>query len=325
MTPPVLYLIFNRPDLVEQSFAPIRQARPKQLFIAADGPRADRGNEFELCRETRLIVDKVDWDCEVRTLFREKNLGCRFAVSSAIDWFFDHVEMGVIIEDDCVVDASFFSFCQELLVEYRHDERIMAICAEGFPSPNAPQSSNSSFDFSGIPLIWGWATWRRAWRLYDDDMRLAKREDFPQWLASYYQSGSVEAFWITQLSLTHNGTYNTWDYRWIQSVWANHGLAIIPCVNLVNNIGYDERATHTTGTKPHGPSERKLSVISTPTVKPASVRRNYLLDDIVMKERFGIAKVSLRSAKEIFRTICKDGLLLFRRLYSKLFGFLQSR
>ena len=124
---PVLFLIFNRPDTTRQVFNEIRKAQPAQLFVAADGPRKDRDSDFELCKKTREIVRQVDWDCEVFTRFQEENLGCKRAVSSAIDWFFSNVEEGIILEDDCVPDQSFFPFCQELLEKYRHDERIMMI------------------------------------------------------------------------------------------------------------------------------------------------------------------------------------------------------
>ena len=122
MTPPILFLIFNRPDLTKITFASIRAAKPKQLFIAADGPREDRDGEAEACELARQITNEVNWDCEVKTLFRAENLGCEGAVSTAISWFFDHVEQGIILEDDCVADPSFFQFCNEMLTKYADDQ-----------------------------------------------------------------------------------------------------------------------------------------------------------------------------------------------------------
>ena len=121
---PVLFIIFNRPDTTQQVFKAIRQVRPKYLYVAADGPRPDKIREKEKCEVAREIIKQVDWDCEVKTLFRNNNLGCKIGVSSAISWFFDNVEEGIILEDDCVSSISFLPFCSELLEYYRNDKDI---------------------------------------------------------------------------------------------------------------------------------------------------------------------------------------------------------
>ena len=130
---PVLFLVFNRPDTTRRVLEAIRQAQPSQLFIAADGPREGKSGEAEKCADVRRIVNEgIDWDCEVKTLFRDKNLGCKVAVSRAIDWFFEHVEEGIILEDDCLPHPTFFRFCEELLNKYRDDERIGQISGDNF-------------------------------------------------------------------------------------------------------------------------------------------------------------------------------------------------
>ncbi len=157
---PILLLIFNRPDLTKKVFDQIKKAKPTQLFIAADGPRVGREHEQELCAQARATVDLIDWDCEVKTLFRDTNLGCGLGVSSAINWFFDHVEEGIILEDDCIPDLSFFSFCQTMLEQYRHDDRVAMISGTNvLPNQSVRESS---YSFARYYDIWGWATWRRA-------------------------------------------------------------------------------------------------------------------------------------------------------------------
>src|SRR5450759_4497034 len=118
---PVLFLIFNRSDTTQQVFNQIRQIKPKYLFVAADGPRLDRPVEIEKCLETKSIIQQIDWDCELKSLFSETNLGCRVGVSSAITWFFENVEQGIILEDDCLPDLSFFPYCENLLNKYKDD------------------------------------------------------------------------------------------------------------------------------------------------------------------------------------------------------------
>ena len=128
----VLFLIFNRPDTTKQVFEAIRKSKPPRLYVAADGPRTDKSGEAEKVEQVRRIAMQVDWNCEVKTLFREENLGCGKAVSSAITWFFKNEEEGIILEDDCLPNQSFFWFCEELLERYRDDMRIMAVSGDNF-------------------------------------------------------------------------------------------------------------------------------------------------------------------------------------------------
>lgn len=243
MNIPILFLIFNRPDLTRQVFSKIRQAQPGQLFIAADGPRPDRPEEVELCDETRKIVNKIDWDCDVHTLFREKNLGCKKAVSKAITWFFEHVEQGIILEDDCLPDPSFFRYCSELLEYYKNEEKIMVISGNNF-LPNNWQIPNSYY-FSIYNHIWGWATWRRAWHLYDNNLDKWPNLKVTPFLKNLHNSKLAVNYWTSIFDECRAGKIDSWGYPWTFSCWANKGLTILPSVNLVSNIGFDERGTHT--------------------------------------------------------------------------------
>jgi len=245
LTTPVLFLTFNRPDTTIQVFEAIRQAKPKQLFVAADGPRADRSGEEEKCEEVRQIATKVDWDCEIKTLFREKNLGCRIAVSSAIDWFFENVEEGIILEDDCLPHPTFFCFASELLKYYRDDKRIMCISAQHFHR-DAHKTEHSYF-FSRYNHCWAWASWRRAWSYYDYEMSQWPALRATDWLLSIGDgSKSFQNYWKRIFNTAYAGKIDSWAYRWTLSCWAQSGLTILPTVNLVRNIGFDCRATHCT-------------------------------------------------------------------------------
>lgn len=246
LSTPILFLVFNRPDTTQRVFDAIRQAKPRHLFIAADGPRTHKPDDAEKCQQVREIISQVDWDCEVKTLFRNENMGCKYAVSSAIDWFFENVEEGIILEDDTLPDSSFFSYCTELLAKYRDFERIMHISGCNW-NPDT-EILNESYFFSKYPNIWGWATWRRAWQSYDVKMS--------QWPACRKQllSGDIFSSWTEYLCW--KGFFNamqiekvdTWDTQWILNVWVNNGVCITPKTTLVNNLGIGvEGATHTTG------------------------------------------------------------------------------
>lgn len=240
---PILFIVFNRPDVTGIVFNEIKKAQPKQLFIAADGPRLNRPSDLELCNETRSIINQIDWPCEVKTLFREQNLGCGNAVSSAITWFFEHVEQGIILEDDCLPSSSFFMYCQNLLEQYKDDERIMHIGGVNFQNGN--HRGNGSYYFSAVPHVWGWASWRRAWKKYDFNVRdfyLFVREEK---IYKYFDNEKLAQHWLDHFKSVYYHQIDTWDHQWTFAVLNNEGLSIIPNINMISNIGFREDATHT--------------------------------------------------------------------------------
>jgi hypothetical protein len=240
----VLFLVFNRPDTTRQVFEAIRVAQPPRLYIAADGPRPRRDGEVERCAITRQIASSVDWPCEVRTLFREQNLGCKQAVSSAITWFFENEEQGIILEDDCLPEQSFFGYCDELLIHYKNDMRIWQISGSTF-FPEAITKSDADYFYTRYGSIWGWASWRRAWQHYDPDLKNWPEMSRPEVLSNVYPD---EAERVQKSSLgakLFNSEIDTWDYQWGYAKNFNHALSIAPKLNQIVNIGFGNDATHT--------------------------------------------------------------------------------
>lgn len=238
---PVLFLIFNRPENTQRVFDSIKAHQPEYLFIAADGARPDVATDEALCALARNIATQIDWKCEVKTLFRPQNLGCKVAVSDAINWFFDHVEEGIILEDDCLPDSTFFSFCSELLERLRDNQQVMSISGSNLLGKSGDEQSPSYFRAHGG--IWGWATWKRAWKRYDISMKtwpekatqtqIRQAIGSQEWFNNYYQ----------MFEAAHNNTLDTWDIQWFYSILINEGIAINASVNLVKNIGF-ESGTH---------------------------------------------------------------------------------
>jgi len=240
---PVLFLVFNRPDTTAAVFEAIRKARPKQLFVAADGPRGDKPGEDELCKKVRDIVTCVDWDCKLQTLFREQNLGCGKAVSSAISWFFENVEEGIILEDDCLPDLSFFNYCAVLLERYRDNRKVMHI--GGTNLQFGRQRGEGSYYFSLISHVWGWATWKRAWDLYEFDLRNTGKITGAQFETAFNHDQTVIKNYKDIFDLMRKGEIDTWDYQWFYSIILNNGVAVSPNVNMIQNIGFRNDGTHT--------------------------------------------------------------------------------
>jgi hypothetical protein len=245
---PILFLIFNRPDNTSLVFEEISKIKPRYLFVAADGPRVDKLGEFELCYKTRSIINNIDWDCEIKTLYRDVNLGCGKAVSEAITWFFDHVEQGIILEDDCLPDLSFFSYCENLLNYYKDEKSILHI--GGNNSQLGRKTNEYSYYFSMYPHIWGWATWRRAWKLFKFNLKDEDIENNINLITKHYKLSVEEGqYWKNHLNLVKNGKIDTWDIQWTYSCWLNKGMTIVPNTNLISNIGFHSEATHTTSSE----------------------------------------------------------------------------
>jgi Domain of unknown function (DUF4214) len=240
---PILLVIFNRPDLTASVMETIRCAAPPRLYVAADGPRGVLG-EIDRCQQARQIATSVDWHCEVHTLFRDGNLGLRLAVSSALDWFFTREEAGIILEDDCVPHQSFFPYCNELLDYYWHDTRVMAISGDNFQMGES--SDSYSYYFSRYFHCWGWATWRRAWALYDRDMGLWPKFRDAGMLRSWCDNEPQFEAVFTSIfdSAATGGLDSTWAFRYLFTCWAQNGLTCIPRVNLVTNFGFRSDGTH---------------------------------------------------------------------------------
>lgn len=239
---PILLLIYNRPLVTERVLATLRKLSPAYLFIAADGPK-DNEADIKSCEATRILLRNINWPCEVKTLMRERNLGCKLGVSTGISWFFENVEKGIILEDDCIADLSFFEFCSELLNYYKDDEQVMHISGINFQFGKVWGVGN--YYFSRYPHVWGWATWRRAWKHYDVEM-----SDLPDFiekdgLLPIFQKKSIRRYWYKLLSYVSKGSLDTWDHQWAYAIWKKRGLAITPNVNLVSNIGFGAEATHT--------------------------------------------------------------------------------
>jgi hypothetical protein len=239
----ILLIIYNRPLLTNRVFNEIRKVKPARLYVAGDGLKTNKTEEVEKIFKARSITTAVDWPCEVRTLFQKKNLGCKYGVSAAIDWFFKHEQQGIILEDDCLPSKDFFYFCETLLKRYKNDERIFSI--SGTNLKHKIEINKESYYFSKYFLCWGWASWRRAWNYNNLELSF-----WPQWHKSKhwinkFTNKKEKKFWRKIFNLIYLKKIDTWDYSWQASIFKQDGLCITPNKNLVTNIGFGDNATHT--------------------------------------------------------------------------------
>lgn len=252
---PVLLLAHARPDLTARVIARVREANPPRVYLAVDGPRSSvRGEGARVDAVRELLTESVDWSCEVKTLFRKENLGIREGIAESITWFFENEEMGIILEDDCLPDPSFFPFCEDLLGRYRDDHRVMHV---GGSHLFDASFRGESYFFSRYPLIWGWAGWASRWEKMSLDPD--RFEDFYGELDSFFLDPDELAYWKKVLRAVLDGRIASWDYFWAMTVWKNGGLSASSLVPLIRNIGFEGIAENTKWWKDYrGLGERRL-------------------------------------------------------------------
>jgi len=241
---PVLLTAFSRYDTALQVMEAIRVAKPPRLYFACDGPR----NEQERVRtdKVRSLVDLVDWPCELHIRFAEKNQGLKKAMIGNLDWFFEHEPEGIVLEDDTAPVLSFFWFCEELLERYRDEGRIWWILGNNLMSdPEVKPAASYYFSQHGYGAPWGWAGWRRSWKLYDGDMTAWPNvRDTPEW-DRFFLSAPERREARAIFEATWNGTIHTWDFQHDFARILNKGITLIPEHNLVRNIGFEGTGTNT--------------------------------------------------------------------------------
>jgi hypothetical protein len=256
---PVLLITFNRPGCAKQVFEKIKQLKPKKLFVFSDAPRAGKNEEAIAVNQCRSLFDdkNITWDCDIKRWFAQSNMGCGLAVSSAITWMFDSVPYGIILEDDCLPNITFFDYCSIMLRRYASNSKVMHIA--GTRWNDEYESIEDSYFFSKIGHVWGWATWKRAWKLYDFDMQTWDKAKDRTMLYKQLKSSGQTQFWMDNFERMYNkeaAAKDTWDYQWQYTLFKNRGLAVVPYVNLISNIGV-EGAHASSDSKDEGVFNRK--------------------------------------------------------------------
>jgi hypothetical protein len=276
MRTPVALILFRRPDRTQRVFERIRQARPERLFLIADGPRPGNAEEELGCDPARAVVERIDWPCEVVRDYADENLGLRRRVPTGLDAVFDQVEEAIVLEDDCLPDPSFFPYCEELLERYRADERVVHISGSQLL---ADPAGRASYHFSRYVHIWGWASWRRAWRLFDlelTDWHAGSGPEREARLRAMFETEAERRYW--RHVWDHSGEIENWDAQWSYAALSRGLLAANANRNLISNVGFGEDATTATG-DPLDIAGRPLEAMPFPLEHPAEVRRDLAADE----------------------------------------------
>ena len=244
MIAPVIYIFFNRPDMVRRTFPAIRAQRPRQLYLIADGPRAHKPADADRCRETRAAVESMlDWDCEITRDYSDVNLGSGQRIASGLTSALAKLGEGMIIEDDILPHPDFFRFCTEALARYRDTPQIHGISAYNpigryFPSRHRAVPANTH-------ITWGWATWHRAWSAYRGQLQGWSSPDVKAGIRDHLRDPLYFDEIVRAMRTVENREVDAWDYQWVYTMLYERRQAIVSSVNLIDNLGFTADATHT--------------------------------------------------------------------------------
>ncbi|BAY11967.1 glycosyltransferase family A protein [Calothrix sp. NIES-2098] len=308
MNTAVVFIIFNKPEITAQVFESIRQVKPPKLLVIADGSRPDYPDDVDNCAATRKIIEQVDWDCTILKNYSEENLGAKIRIATGLNWAFKQVEEAIILEYDCLPHPTFFPYCEELLDKYRHDQRIMTISGNNFQFGR--RRTEDSYYFSCYPLIWGWATWRRAWQQYDLEMKhwLAIKNN--NWLQDILDNSTAVRYWTNIFQTCYEGQIDTWDYPWTLTSWLQNGLTILPNVNLVSNIGFSTEAHNTKDI--YSPfANHPTQAMEFPLKHPAFMIRDAQADKFTQQTQFHLS-LTYRMKRKIREILDKSYLRLIK-------------
>jgi len=301
LTIPIVFIIYNRPDTTIKVFEQLKIAKPKKLYVVADGPNENKPNDKETCEQTRKIIEGVDWDCKVKKNYAEKNMGCGIRPATGLEWVFSQEEYAIILEDDCVPAQSFFWFCQEMLIKYKDDTRIMIVSGNNYNEER--KRNDDSYLFCRYGHSWGWASWSRAWKHFDFDMK--------QW-PLFRDNGHMHDIFRTQAEVdlftakfnrVFENHQSIWDFQFTFAIWSNNGLSIVPSCNLVSNIGIDGTHSNNISSFHFRPVNEKFKI----TKHPDFVIRNDWYDEYHFKnhwnKRVKINNIFIRIRNKIWKIV----------------------
>lgn len=282
----VLFLVFNRLETAEKVFHAIRMAKPPRLYIAADGPRNGNKNDIEKTNLVRnFVINNIDWDCQVKTLFRSENVGCKNAVTTGISWFFEHEEQGIILEDDCLPSQSFFWYCEALLDKYYDNNEVFLISGDGRNTREVELEHD--YGFTKFAHIWGWATWRRTWINFDLDMKGYDGYIYRYINEAIERKRTIKYIKYIFKALRKGRLNQVWDYQFVIYCLMSKGLCIVPSRNLISNLGHGPDATHTLDDSPLNANVPKFE-LELPLNSPAIVTNCALISDLQEKNEYNM-------------------------------------
>jgi len=327
---PVAMIFFNRPEPLKKCFEAVRAAKPSRLFLIQDGARIGNATDAENIQLCRQIVENVDWDCEVRKIYSNENLGCGKRIYTGLKEAFQEVDRLIILEDDIVASEDFFHYCAELLEYYKDDERIIDIAGMNHCGEN--KRCPYSYFFSEIGSCWGWATWKRCWDKMEYEFSfLNDKYAVECFLTSGYRKKKLRKHMIKESGrrkaiLDQGGRLSAWTYQFMMEGYLQSTLSIVPQKNLISNIGLTKDSGHASSSIKKIPKglQRVFFAKTYPIERPL-VHPKYVIEDTIYAKNvlkilgIGTFRSACRKIEGIFRRIIFAEKGEIKKMFKKIF------
>lgn len=281
----VLLTTFNRPEVTKKALNLIINSNPKKIYIHRDGPRKNNPEDIKKCKEVENIILNAKANCPIEVSLKKENHGLNKSMNKAISWFFENEEMGIILEDDILPNKSFYKFCSELLIRYRNNPEIHLI--SGF-NPLQEWESTESYQFMSTWICWGWAGWRRSWRLNNNTkITQTNYKELPENIQRVIEKSknkNIEIWWDLKLNL---------------QIRKNKGKVIVPKNNLTTNMGLNSNATHNAFKTDTG-YNRESKELKFPLIHQNNTEISpelELISDILLEQTFLLLEEEFKTAK----------------------------
>lgn len=284
---PVLVIIYKRAETTRKVLEALAKVKPKRIFVSANAPNPSNSADPAKVQEVRDLFDNLPWECEVTKLFRTEHLSAKLSISGGISWFFSQVEEGIVLEDDCECDPSFFYYAQELLEKYRDHPQVMHIGASNFQF--GQKRGDASYYFSRYNHIWAWAGWRTTWQNFKLTPAELNKQKVYTAIDKLFVRESDRGFWKAMFNYAMSGRIDTWDYQYMFSLWAAGGIAITPQANLISNLGFGADATNSISANSRV-ANMAVESLAIPLTHPAEVKFNEEADNYTSDDFFGVSK-----------------------------------
>lgn len=272
---PVAIIIYNRPETTKNLLKELKKVGPGKVYIIADGPK-DKNDKKLTDQVRREAENNIFWNCKVIKIYAKKNMGLKNRVVTGLNKVFKDEETAIILEDDCVPDSSFFKFCNQLLEKYKNNNTIFSISGT---THSQDLKINKSYYFSKHFHSWGWATWKRAWDLYDDNLNGWPKNQ--NQILKKFKNPLEKMYWKIVFNMTKDKKIDSWAYGWTYSHLKNNALSIIPQNNLVKNIGFGKNSTHNKLWQKQKSLE--FEPVKFPMNHPKKISINHQKDDLTNK------------------------------------------
>ena len=287
MISPLVIFAFNRPNYLKKCLSSLKlnklSSKTKTYFFI-DYPKnkidfKNYNKVIKIIKETNIFNQKI-------IIQRKYNYGLKKNILSGIDYVLKKNDTVIVLEDDLYLSKYFLDYMNKYLHFFKDTKKIASI--HGYCYPINKKNLNNFFLLRGADC-WGWATWRRAWRYYNDDnLSLAKKIKKNNEINLFNFNNSFNYY-----DMLINRSSSTWAVNWYASAFTKKMLTLYPKTPYIKNIGNSGLGTHS------NKIDKRFDV---------SLSRNFKFEKLAIKEDI----IARRKFEKFFKYNFKKKYFFFK-------------